>query len=205
MDNASQKHVSHTRPDLALSTDKTQYTLFVTNRPIIANDTKSHTHRSHESPSSFPYRYHRPFRSAFAPHAHARTLPAHVMYAALSASSSLGAQRVGDMSSRNGTSSFVCFFLIECVVRASATRSPTGNDGRRVIFRDAWRARGRRRRGFAPRMGPRGTRTTTIRVTNGCVVMRVVYRRCVVGAVIVAYRFGEGRCRRRWRVEGFRS
>jgi hypothetical protein len=39
-------------------------------------------------------------------HARTHSLLQHVMYAALSASSSLGAQRVGDMSSRNGTFGF---------------------------------------------------------------------------------------------------
>ena len=206
MDNASGKRISNTRPTLTPSTDKTQSTLFVTNRSIRANDTKIHTHRSHESPSSFPYRYHRPFRSAFASHAHARTLPAprHVR------------RVIGLLLARRATRRryvqqkryvFVCLFFFNLMRRARVRDAFADRErrARRVIFRDAWRARERRRRGFASRMGPRGTRTMTIRVTNGCDVMRVVYRRCVVGAVIVAYRVGEGRCRRRWRVEGFRS
>ena len=66
---------------------------------------------------------------------HARTHSSlhRVMYAALSASSSLGAQRVGDMSSRNGTFGF--FLLIVCASRNGRVAfAVVGNDARRASF-----------------------------------------------------------------------
>jgi len=115
------------------------------------------------------------------------------MYAALSASSSLGAQRVGDMSSRNGTSGYL-FRAPRCAKRfdgGSERRARRPSDA--GDFRDG--VGGRRR---ARRWGARARRGWDANddddAMDGWMVMRVACRRRAVGAMTVAYRFGEGRC-----------